>query len=52
MRREFGGTSQTPLRMDLTYTADHQLDTATRYLDLAGATRARFSCGAGGICIV
>jgi RHS repeat-associated protein len=36
--REFGGTSQTPLREDLTYTSRNQIATETRYSDLAGTT--------------
>jgi YD repeat-containing protein len=36
--RKFGGTSQTPLRIDLTYTARNQIATETRYSDLAGST--------------
>jgi YD repeat-containing protein len=37
--RQFGGTGQTPLREDFTYTARDQLATATRYSDLAGTQR-------------
>jgi RHS repeat-associated protein len=36
--RQFGGTSQTPLRMDLTYTPRNQIATETRYSNLAGTT--------------
>jgi hypothetical protein len=34
--RQFGGTSQTPLRIDLGYTARNQLSTLTRYSNLGG----------------
>jgi RHS repeat-associated protein len=34
--REFGATGQTTLREDLTYTADDQIATETRYMDLNG----------------
>jgi RHS repeat-associated protein len=34
--RQFGGTAQTPFRVDLTYTARDQLATVTRYSDLGG----------------
>jgi RHS repeat-associated protein len=34
--RQFGGTGQTPLRIDLTYTARNELATQTRFSDLAG----------------
>jgi len=37
--RQFGGASQTPLRMDLTYTARNQLATQTRYSDLGGVNK-------------
>jgi RHS repeat-associated protein len=37
--REFGGTSQTPLRIDVTYTAQDQIATETRYSDLAGSNK-------------
>ena len=37
--RQFGGTSQTPLRMDLTYTAQDYVATQTRYSDLAGTNK-------------
>ena len=33
---QFGGTGQTPLRIDMTYDADGELLTETRYSDLAG----------------
>ena len=33
---QFGGTGQTPLRIDLTYDADGEILTETRYSDLAG----------------
>ena len=33
---QFGGTGQTPLRIDLTYDADGEISTETRYSDLAG----------------
>jgi RHS repeat-associated protein len=36
---QFGGASQTPLRMDLAYTARSQLATITRFSDLAGSTK-------------
>ena len=36
--REFGGVGQTPLRLDLTYTARNQVLTQSRYSDLAGTT--------------
>jgi YD repeat-containing protein len=38
-RREFGGTGQTPLRLDLIYTPRDQPDTLMRYSDLAGAQK-------------
>ena len=38
-KREFGGSGQTPLRVDFTDTARGQLDTITSYSDLAGATK-------------
>ena len=38
--REFGGSGQTPLRIDQTYTARDQVETTvTRYSDLAGSTK-------------
>src|SRR5262249_27000910 len=37
--RQFGGSGQTPLRIDLTYTAANQLATATRYSDLSATTK-------------
>src|SRR5205807_553295 len=37
--REFGGASQTPLRMDLTYTARDQVATEIRYSDLNAQTK-------------
>jgi RHS repeat-associated protein len=36
---QFGGASQTPLRVDLAYTARSQLATITRFSDLAGSTK-------------
>jgi RHS repeat-associated protein len=33
---QFGGTGQTPLRIDMTYDADREILTETRYSDLAG----------------
>ena len=33
---QFGGTGQAPLRIDMTYDADGELLTETRYSDLAG----------------
>src|SRR5207245_2123977 len=36
---QFGGTSQTPLRVDLTYDGDNQISTEIRYSDLAGTTK-------------
>ena len=33
---QFGGTGQTPLRIDMTYDADGEILTETRYSDLAG----------------
>jgi YD repeat-containing protein len=44
--RQFGGTGQTPLRLDLTYTPRGQPATQTRYNGLQGTTRpsARRSC--------
>ena len=33
---QFGGTGQTPLRIDMTYDADGEVLTETRYSDLAG----------------
>ena len=37
--REFGGSGQTPLRLDLTYTATDLIATETRYTDLAGTNK-------------
>ncbi len=37
--RKFGGASQTPLRIDLTYTNRNQVDTETRYSDLTATTK-------------
>jgi YD repeat-containing protein len=37
--REFGGPSQTPLRIDFTYTNRNQIATETRYSDLAGTQK-------------
>jgi RHS repeat-associated protein len=37
--RQFGGTSQTPLRLDLTYTNRDQVASITRYSDLSGTTK-------------
>ena len=37
--RKFGGTGQTPLRIDLTYTVEGQQESFTRYSDLAGTTK-------------
>jgi YD repeat-containing protein len=34
--RQFGGSGQTPLRVDLAYTARNQIATMARYSDLAG----------------
>src|SRR5262249_42779419 len=36
--RQFGGTGQTPVRIDPTYTNRNQLATLNRYSDLAGTT--------------
>jgi RHS repeat-associated protein len=36
---QFGGTGQTPLRMDMTYTARNELAGESRYSDLAGTHR-------------
>ena len=36
--RRFGGAGQTPLRIDFTYTARHELETIRRYSDLNGNT--------------
>ncbi len=41
--REFGGPGQTPLREDLTYLADGQIGTETRYDNLAGTVLAGMS---------
>jgi len=38
-REEFGGTGQTPLRMDLTWTDRDQLDSLTRWRDLLGTQK-------------
>lgn len=38
-KREFGGASQTPLRIDLAYDNVHRATTITRYSDLAGITK-------------
>ena len=38
-QQEFGGTGQTPMRIDLTYNADDELTGETRYSDLAGTTK-------------
>jgi RHS repeat-associated protein len=35
--RQFGGTNQTPLRVDFAYSARSELTTITRYSDLAGS---------------
>jgi RHS repeat-associated protein len=37
--RQFGGTGQTPLRFDLTYTPRDQVATLTRYSDLGGTQK-------------
>ncbi len=37
--RQFGGSGQTPLRFDETYTPRDQVATITRYSDLAGTTK-------------
>src|SRR5262249_58087786 len=37
--RQFGGSGQTPLRLDLAYTPRNQVATVTRYSDLAGTTK-------------
>lgn len=37
--RRFGGTDQTPLRLDITYTAADQMATMLRYSDLAGTSK-------------
>src|SRR6266511_3588178 len=39
IKREFGGSGQTPLRFDLTYTVRDQVETESRYSDLAGTTK-------------
>jgi RHS repeat-associated protein len=41
--REFGGTGQTPLRLDITYTPRGQVATETRYKDLAGTQKVGYS---------
>jgi RHS repeat-associated protein len=41
--RQFGGTGQTPLRIDLTYTARDQVATETRYSNLAGTATVVYS---------
>jgi RHS repeat-associated protein len=38
--RQFGGAGQTPLRADLAYTSQGQLQTLSRYTDLAGTVSA------------
>src|SRR5262249_35349245 len=37
--KQFGGTSQTPLRLDVTYTDRNQTASQTRYSDLAGTQK-------------
>jgi hypothetical protein len=39
----FGGTSQTPMRVDLTYNPDNQIASLTRYSNLAGTTNVAFT---------
>jgi YD repeat-containing protein len=41
--RQFGGAGQTPLRIDMTYTARDQLATETRYSNLAGTQTVGYS---------
>jgi RHS repeat-associated protein len=41
--RQFGGTGQTPARVDLTYTFDNQIATITRYKDLAATQKVGYS---------
>jgi RHS repeat-associated protein len=41
--REFGGTGQTPLRVDLAYNSNNQMTTLTRFSDLAGQTTVGYS---------
>jgi RHS repeat-associated protein len=41
--RQFGGTGQTPLRVDLTYTARNQIAGITRYSDLGGTQTVAYS---------
>jgi RHS repeat-associated protein len=38
-QQEFGGTGQTPMRIDQSYNANNQLNDVTRYSDLAGTTK-------------
>jgi RHS repeat-associated protein len=40
---KFGGTGQTPLRVDMTYTARDQLASETRYSNLTGTTTVAYS---------
>ena len=41
--RLYGGPSQTPLRVDLTYNADNQVETVKRYSDLTATTLVAYS---------
>jgi RHS repeat-associated protein len=41
--REFGGSGQTPLRINMSYTTRNQLATETRYSDLAGTQTVGYS---------
>src|SRR5262249_8605676 len=41
--RLYGGSGQTPLRLDFTYNADNMVASATRYSDLAGTTTVAYS---------
>jgi RHS repeat-associated protein len=41
--REFGGSGQTPLRINMSYTVRNQLATETRYSDLAGTQTVGYS---------
>jgi YD repeat-containing protein len=41
--RQFGGTSQTPLRVDFTYTPRNQIAMFTRFSDLAGTVTVAYS---------
>jgi RHS repeat-associated protein len=41
--RQFGGTGQTPLRVDFTYTPRNQIATITRFSDLAGTVTVAYS---------